>query len=65
MMETLIILHLLDFVCFSHGNEARILFANKIRILRRKYMATYSNGIDVEYSLSPTYFEVGAAYKND
>ena len=26
-------------------------------------MATYSNGIDVEYSLSPTYFEVGAAYQ--
>lgn len=24
---------------------------------------TYSNGIDVEYSLSPTYFEVGVAYK--
>ena len=36
MMETLIILHLLDFVCFSHGNETRILFANKIRISFKK-----------------------------
>lgn len=26
-------------------------------------MTTYSNGIDIEYSLSPTYFEVGVAYQ--
>ena len=26
-------------------------------------MTTYSNGIDVEYALSSTYFEVGAAYQ--
>ena len=52
MMETLIILHLLDFVCFSHGNEARILFANKIRILKEGKTANEDKELEEKEKLN-------------